>query len=574
MESPAPPPCKTMERFPGRGEAVASLTLLLLVGPLLFFGGLVGCANPVAPSGGPRDTIPPRLDSALSTPNFQTHFQKQRIELYFDEWVQLKDVFQQVVVSPPLAYPPKIYIRKKAVRFEFDEREELRPDATYVINFGEAIRDLTENNPSELVFVFSTGAYIDSLQVEGHVVDALSGEPIPEVLFLLYENPADSVVFTERPFYFGRTNEQGFFRIGNVKSGRFKGVALEDENLNYLFDGEGEAIGFLDTLLEVSDSVQPRVLVRLFREEPPLFLRTREVPQPGLVRLVFNREPYDARLEVPDSLRPVFSEIEKDTLRLWHRALPGGPWSLLLLRDTLRDTLQLDLPARSDLPPLRLASPKERPKEVLPGRPLTLPFPRPLARVDTAAVLLLEDSLRLPVPLSASVDSLLPRSLLLNFPRKAGAAYELLFLPGALTDWWGQSNADTLRHTFKALAREDLASLTLQVEGLDTALHYVIRLLKDKETEPLQEFQVAGSRTWQHTLHLLHSGNYSVEIVEDRNADGRWTTGDYRLHRQPERRFLQTLEPLRANWEVNVTISPDFSVKPPSNAPKFGRGNG
>ncbi len=564
MESPALSALGSQKRAARCSGAMGWLSAMLLVLPLFFSGGFWGCANPVAPSGGPRDTLPPRLDTTLSTPNFQTHFQKQRIELQFDEWVQLKDVFQQVVVSPPLEYPPKIYIRKKAVRFEFDEREELRPDATYVINFGEAIRDLTENNPAELVFVFSTGAYIDSLQVEGHVVDAFSGEPVPEVLFLLYENPADSVIFTERPFYFGRTDEQGFFRIANVKSGRFKGLALDDENLNYLYDGEGEAIGFLDSLLVVSDSVQPRVLVRLFREEPPLFLRSREVPQPGLVRLVFNRPPFDARLEVPDSLQPVFSEAEKDTLRLWHAGLPRAPWNLLLLRDTLRDTILLEPPASIEYPPLRLTPPKTRPREVLPGRALALKLARPLARVDTAAIRLLEDSLRIPVPVQARVDSLHPRTLLLDFPRKAGASYELRLLPGALTDWWGQSNADTLHHAFKALAREDLASLTLQIEGLDSALHYVVRLLKEKETEPLREFRVARRSTWQRTFDLLHPGNYRVEIIEDRNADGRWTTGNYRLHRQPERRFLQTLEPLRANWEVNVTLIPDFSVKLPA----------
>ena len=211
---------------------------------------LTFCANPIPPDGGPEDTQPPQLVEEESSPNYQVRFEKQRIELTFDEWVELNDVFNQVVVSPPLEYPFEASLKGKALRFEFDEEEELRPEATYTINFGEGVRDLTERNPTEnLRFVFSTGDYIDSLSVSGRVVDAKTGEPVEGALFMLYDNLSDTVVRTERPFYFARTNKQGSFLIENVKSGTFKGFALQDANRNYRFDQAQEPIGFPDTLL-------------------------------------------------------------------------------------------------------------------------------------------------------------------------------------------------------------------------------------------------------------------------------------------------------------------------------------
>ena len=210
---------------------VISLALIAL-SSLLF-----RCANPLPPDGGPKDERPPQVVQEKSSQNFQTNYTKKPIEIAFDEWVEIRDPFNQIIVSPPLRYPYEIYIKKRSVIFEFDEREELRDSATYTINFGEAIQDFTEGNPADqLRFVFSTGPYIDSLSVRGKIVDARTYEPVEGAVFMLYENTADSVVRTERPFYFARTNDRGLFTIENVKAGTFNGFALLDNNLNYRFD--------------------------------------------------------------------------------------------------------------------------------------------------------------------------------------------------------------------------------------------------------------------------------------------------------------------------------------------------
>ena len=147
-----------------------------------------GCANIVAPTGGVKDSTPPKVIEAKSTKNYQTNFKKQRIELTFDEWIKLEDAFNQVVVSPPLNEPPQVTQYGKKVIFEFGKKEELRENATYTINFGNSVKDLAESNPAnKLRFVFSTGAIIDSLTVRGRVIDAITGLPTEGVVLMLYQ---------------------------------------------------------------------------------------------------------------------------------------------------------------------------------------------------------------------------------------------------------------------------------------------------------------------------------------------------------------------------------------------------
>ena len=281
---------------------------------MLFTSLFLACANPIPPAGGDRDETPPQIDTAGSTPNYQTNFSKQPIEVTFDEWIELNDIYNQVIVSPPLSENPEVKIKKRTVIFTFPEGEELRPNATYTINFGEGIRDLTEKNPADVRFVFSTRDQLDSLSMSGLIVDALTGEAAEGVLFLLYENLADSVVFTERPFYFGKTDKAGRFEINNIKEGVFKGLALKDEGMKYLFDSE-EAIGFPDSLITINGESSPKLEIRLFEEAGALRLLEEDTEQFGMVRLTYNQTAEDLRVRSSNG-SPLYTTYDKDTLRV------------------------------------------------------------------------------------------------------------------------------------------------------------------------------------------------------------------------------------------------------------------
>ena len=87
----------------------------------------------------------------------------------FDEFVQVKNLQQQVVVSPPLNYPIEVYPTLRASKkFQVRFKDTLAPNTTYSVNFGNALVDFNEGNPYPyLTYIFSTGAAIDSLSLEG-----------------------------------------------------------------------------------------------------------------------------------------------------------------------------------------------------------------------------------------------------------------------------------------------------------------------------------------------------------------------------------------------------------------------
>src|SRR6476620_2354445 len=123
---------------------------------------LSGCAQIIAPTGGTRDSLPPKLLSA-SPDNHSTFFKGNRITLNFDEYVQLQDVRQNLVVSPTPQVDPYVDYKLRSVIIKL--KDSLIPNTTYTINLGNAIRDINENNPvNNFTYVFSTGATIDSLR--------------------------------------------------------------------------------------------------------------------------------------------------------------------------------------------------------------------------------------------------------------------------------------------------------------------------------------------------------------------------------------------------------------------------
>ncbi len=529
--------------------------LLVLLGQWLT---VTNCASPIPPSGGPRDSIPPQLIVAESTPAGQTNYRPQEIRLTFEEWVELKDWQKQVVVSPPLAFPIDISIKKRTVIFSFDEKEVLRDSATYVINFGEAVQDLTERNPAEdLRFVFSTGPTIDSARVTGRILDAYTAEPVPDALFLLYNNLADTAVRTERPFYFGRADKEGQYTVSNIRPGTYRGLALLDEGGDYKYTRPTERTGFTDTLIVVRDSLTTLPDIRLSQPILPLRVQKVDTSEYGLLRLPLNQPAEGIDVSYLDSTAvPLIRRNLVDTLLLYYSG--SGPMDVLLGRDGVwQDTIRLT--PRSDgrpKSPLRLiTTPAARAN---PGRPLLLEFNRPLASVDTTKALVLRDTLATPIAATYEIDSLRSYRLEVRTSLPAGVPQRLLFPPGSLFDRFGGTNADTLNLPVNGQPANSFGNLRLDFVNLDPNAAYVVRLLQDKRLEI--EFPIRQRFDYSYAIQSLPPGTYRVEVIEDRNENGRYDAGDFQFGRQPEAVRRIAIEPLRANWDVEATVDLETRV--------------
>mgnify|MGYP001041782043 FL=1 len=208
---------------------------------------LTGCANRgIGPQGGPKDTIPPVV--VKETPaNGSNHFKDKKIEILFNEYLQLDNVQANLLVSPPQQVPPDVKAQGKKVVIIM--QEDLIDSTTYTLDFGNAICDYTEKNPIRgYQYAFTTGDRIDSLEVYGQVINAEDLNPISGVLVGLHANLSDSA-FSTLPFTrIARTDSLGGFGVRNLRGGQYRLYALQDLSRDYRYQ-PGEGLAFTDSLV-------------------------------------------------------------------------------------------------------------------------------------------------------------------------------------------------------------------------------------------------------------------------------------------------------------------------------------
>lgn len=526
---------------------------------LLLYTLFFSCATPTTPTGGPRDENPPVIDTALSTPNFQTKFLKQNISLTFNEWVMLEDVFNQVIISPPLQHKPEIYIKKKSVIIAWDEREILRENVTYTFNFGESVKDLTEKNPAEkLRFVFSTGEFIDSLTLSGKVIDATDGKPLEKIRVMLYASQTDSVVKTQKPLYLSITDKEGRFKMENVRSDTFSLFALEDINFNYKFDLANERIGFPDSLLYLNQNLSDSLVLQVFQEKPLLRLNATDLKSYGVVKALFNQTP-EKILVFTDTLAPfLYKEYVKDTLKLWYNpALVKNPWQLRLQNGVNSfDTINFNPPASiQNVGNLRLENTPESGISrftLKPGEPIPIFLSRPVFSANASKIIQVKDSLPPSDTLFFEQDTVNPRLISLHGRWQEGNTYKLTLPPGTIEDIYGKTT-DSLKFTISIGKTEDYGNLAVKFSLIDSAMDYIIQIIDDSQ-RIFYENQVHGRSPENLSLKLLSPGKYTLKVIKDENNNGIWDTGNLLNHRQPEKIALIPVEEIKANWDVETTV--------------------
>ncbi|MDR1415402.1 MAG: Ig-like domain-containing protein [Odoribacteraceae bacterium] len=205
------------------------------------------CANKGFPEGGPKDVTPPVVTEERPA-SFSIDFAQKRLTIHFSEFVQLKDINNKFIMSPPAKKDPRISLRGRYIQVEFQDT--LRQNITYSLDFADGIADNNEGNPLGFYrYVFSTGGVIDTMELAGQVIDARTRLPLLGVNVLLHANTADSAALLELPSYIARTDSAGRFRVTNIREASYRVMALEDANRDKLFMPEEERVGFLDSLV-------------------------------------------------------------------------------------------------------------------------------------------------------------------------------------------------------------------------------------------------------------------------------------------------------------------------------------
>lgn len=217
-----------------------------------------GCAQIGAPTGGPRDSIPPRLVNASPKEN-SINVTGNKITLTFNEYVELKEVQTNVLISPNPKKTPAIEFKLKTVTVKL--KDSLLPNTTYSINFGNAIVDINEGNPlKEFTYVFSTGNTIDSLTFTGKVIIAETGKADSTLIAMLYRNADDSSVQKRKPDYTARLKGDGHFIFYNLPPGNFNVYGLKDGDGGKTYNSKKELFAFSNNAINVTANTEPVLL--------------------------------------------------------------------------------------------------------------------------------------------------------------------------------------------------------------------------------------------------------------------------------------------------------------------------
>ncbi len=234
------------------------LLLLLVLLVLMRIPFITGCANIVPPTGGPRDSLPPVLVTANPAIN-AVHITPKKIVLTFDEYLNLKEIHDNLIVSPVPKISPIITTHLKTITIEM--KDSLQPNTTYSMNFGRAIADINEGNVlKNFTYTFSTGYYLDSLQYSGRVIMAFTGKPDSTLIAILHDRLYDSAVAKERPRYIARLDSLGNFTFSHIKPGTYALYALKDESGTHEYTSKAEIFAFADSPVNLEISTAPLLL--------------------------------------------------------------------------------------------------------------------------------------------------------------------------------------------------------------------------------------------------------------------------------------------------------------------------
>ncbi len=513
---------------------------------------LANCARTGRPEGGPKDENPPLFVTAK--PPYKTLFFKEKeIRIDFDEFVRLKDINKQLIVSPPLKNPPLITPQgapSKQIKIKI--LDTLQENTTYIFNFGNAVEDNNESNILEnFSYVFSTGDYIDSLTTKGEVKDALEIINKKNVSLLLYRLDStynDSIIYKQKPNYVTKTQDSIRFNFSNLRKGKYKMYALSEEISDYIFNPETDAVGFLsDTITLPQDSIVTKPLI-YFKEMLPFdFNRGKEVSK-GKIQFGFrgDRKGFTVNLlsKVSDSFASIAKyEQGKDTLNYWFTPIERDSLNFIVSKDEFIDTVTVRL-RKKKFDSLTVKSSVSR---VFHLRD-TFYFltNNPILKTDSTKISIVDiDTLDVPFKVMNSPKE---NKVALIFDKKPQQLYRIKADPNALEDIYKVSH-DTIYFKLITKEIEDYGRITLRVNNVEKK-NLIIELLSGRNQDQLVERRLI-SESSQLVFDLLEPKKYTVRAIIDDNQNNKWDTGNLLQKKQPERIIyhpeLREFE-LRANY--------------------------
>lgn len=500
------------------------------------------------------DTIPPVVLSS-SPKNFSTHFDEREIKINFDEYIKLKNINQNLIISPPMENMPDLLpmgMARKNIIIKL--KDTLKPNTTYSFNFGESIIDNNEGNVlPQFKYVFSTGDFIDSLKVTGTIRSAGQLNPDNFVSVMLYdaETFTDSTAYREKPLYVTNTLDSlTSFSLENIKEGTYYLIALKDKNNNYKFDPAQEKIAFIEEPITLPTA--QTFDLNLFKSEEKF-----KASRPSQISENKWYLPYSGTIDsLSISIRDGEQTIphtytflqNKDSLQLWFPKIEAD--SLLVEVENQEFSEVFTIRPRTKMKSIDTLSVSAKQTSTLDLRDLfTLQTTTPVASVEEGLISIIDkDSL----PVTYTTQNLIKeQKLLFDFEKKELDTYSVSLLPGAITDFFGHQN-DSLFYQVKTKEKTDYGNLTVVLDGVKR-FPVILELLDNKENVLVTAYSKEETKI---IFELLPPKIYLMRLIYDDNQNGKWDSGYYFDRRQPEEVIYYPEEiDVRANWDIEQTFN-------------------
>lgn len=523
---------------------------------------LMRCANMQTPTGGPKDSIPPKLLAELPA-NLTRNFKAKIIELQFDEYIKLNNYQKEFSISPDVEKQPDYKVKKKSLIITLPDS--LENNTTYTINFGKGLVDFNEGNPIiNYNYVFATGPELDSLSISGSVKNAYTKTFDPKedlsVRVLLIPTRQDTIFGKKKANIFTSVDSSGNFILKNLREDTYRIYALKEENNDRIYNNPDELIGFLADSIVLKENIKD-IKIEYSKGKPKDFrVSEKRIQKDSRIALKFN-QPLDS-----PSVRIIFPEdLQKDALYSYassndslHIVLPKVDFDSIkfeisdksnVLDTTLLRRSKNDKYDRELKPRLNITNKVDKINHI------TITSDFPIANIDKEKLILKEDTISRR-NFQLQKDTTEANLYHVRFNWKAKKNYEFIIEEKAISSIFNDTNKEYTT-TFTLDETENFGDIKFTINSLDSNVNYIVQLMDDKMDKVIDSKYIINSSEIRY--NKFPGGKYILRIIKDLNNNKRWDGANVFQKIQAEPIwYLDKPITIRANWEQSETITPKF----------------
>lgn len=518
---------------------------------------LASCARVGSPVGGAKDSIPPQvIGSNIDSPRVNVPRDIRELRIDFDEYITLKDVNKQLIISPPLKQITKMLPSGMGNKFLLIKwADTLEENTTYNFNFGNAIVDNNEGNPLGYYnFAFSTGETIDSLYISGelesifHEQDQKTEEG--NMVVGLYQQK-DSMDYRQKPYYITKADPDGYFELNYLAPGNYHVLAFEDSNSNSVYDIGKEKVGFLKDKISLDKSISG-LEINLFPSKKPLkYIEMKEVP--GGVLMTFEGNPDDVKvIPLSDKLRDyqVTHSPKSDSAMIWFNA----PAQNIGITSNENLKFSYDNGLKKDSVSLfyryneknEMSISNNKGNSLAPQQDFVITSNFFVDKIQPEKWSLVSDSIT--QEFTAEISQKNPFEIHIKSNFKEGKKYSLT-IPKKTAYSFFESNKESKRFDFESDKIENYGDLLVTLEN-EPKQKFWIQLLSESGTIAYSKYGLEK----QIDFKSLKPGQYDLRILVDENENGIWDFADFAdmVFAEPIFIFEKKID-VRPLWEIRET---------------------